>query len=333
MLVLHVNWAGGGLRLWAESLSAYPGAATDRSGGVATLPGVHAFAVDARELRSTLIESGLLDAEGLGEASTIRLQLPATDAATCPSDRLSSAAGEIEPDALVELRPVEVPALGLVNAHALAAVLGLEDRGPTDSISYGHSLPWWIAVARFVMELLVDQRLIPTVIQHSSGHLRAAWKPWLQDESACDRMAALLASMPPVVRAVETDGPTGQPWTILRDAVETLSDATVRQALIEADFIEAIEGRDPGNDPSVAWLWGLLDHRDLVPVASGDGASIELLRQVRSWLVRLEDVDRGRPFRLGFRLQEPGQRGQAAEPEDASVETDPGVRRYRRTGG
>ena len=318
MLVLHVNWAGGRLRLWAESLSAYLGTATDPSGGVATMPGVHTFALDAEELRATLLDASLIDAEGLGEASTIRLRLPALAAATCPSDRLSSAAGEIEPDALVELRSVDVPALGLVNAHALATVLTLEDRGPTESIAFGHSLPWWIAVARFVIELLVDQRFIPTVIQSAArgDTLRAAWTPWLLDESACARTAALLTAMPPVVRAVETDGPSGQPWTILREAVEGLSDATARQALVEADFCEAIEGRDPGDDPSVAWLTGLLDHRELVPVNTGDGSSIEMLRQVRSWLVRLEDIDPARPFRLGFRLQEPEVVGGTEVPGD-----------------
>ena len=309
MLVLHVNWAGGGLRLWAESLSSFHGAPHDPAGTVAAPPEVHPFAVQADILGRTLVGADLLDADRLGRSCTIRLRLPADSAAPRPSDRLSSAAGEIDSDGVVGLRSVEIPALELANAHALAAVLRLEDRGPTDAIAFGHSLPWWIAVARFVLELLADQRFIPTVIQPSGDHgtLRAAWMPWLLDKSARNRMAALMVSMPPVVRAVDSVGPEGEPWRILCDAVQSLSDATARQALIEANFIDAIDGRDPAGDPSVAWLTGLLDRRHHVPLAphGGDGAALDMLRQVRSWLVRLEDADMARPFRLGFRLSEP----------------------------
>ena len=303
MLVLHVNWAGDGLRLWAESLSAYHATTTIKANA-------HPFAVDAAVLRRTLLDADLLDAASLGAGAPIRLMLPCSFDTPCPSDRLSIAAGEIESGTAAKLRPVEVPAVALENAHALAAVLRLEDRGPTDDIAFGHSLPWWIALARFVLELLEDQRFIPTLIHAAGddGGLRAAWRPWLLDEYARDRMAALMASMPPVVRAAQEAEQAAEPWRILCEAVETLSDATVRFSLIEGDFIAAIDGRDAATDPSVAWLGALLDRADRVPVAGagGDLAVLDMLRQVRSWLVRLEDGGRARPFRLGFRLCEPG---------------------------
>ena len=303
MLVLHVNWAGDGLRLWAESLSVYHATTTIEAD-------THPFAVDAAELSRRLLDADLLDEASLGACEPIRLMLPCNVDAPCPSDRLSIAAGEVDSGVAVELRTVEVPAVALDNVHALAAVLRLEDRGPTDDIAFGHSLPWWIALARFVLELLEDQRFIPTLI-HAAGDedgLRAAWRPWLLDESARDRMAALMAAMPPVVRATQEAGQTAEPWRILCEAVETLSDATVRFSLIDGDFIAAIDGRDASIDPSVAWLGGLLGRGARVPVAGsgGDLAVLDMLRQVRSWLVRLEDGDRARPFRLGFRLCEPG---------------------------
>ena len=268
MLVLHVNWAGDGLRLWAESLSVYHGTTT-------TDADTHPFAVDAAELSRTLIEADLIDEASLGACEPIRLMLPCNLESPCPSDRLSIAAGEVESGTAVELRPVEIPAVALDNAHALAAVLRLEDRGPTDEIAFAHSLPWWIALARFVLELLEDQRFIPTLI-HAAGDedgLRAAWRPWLLDESARDRLAALMAAMPPVIRATQQAGQSADPWRILREAVETLSDATVRFSLIDGDFIAAIDGRDASIDPSVAWLGGLLEKAERVPVA-GDRKSV-----------------------------------------------------------
>ncbi len=144
MLVLHVNWAGDGLRLWAESLSDYRANTTF---GAHT----HAFAVDAAVLRQTLLDADLLDEPSLGAVAPIRLTLPCRLDTPCPSDRLSIAAGEVESSTAVELRPVEVPAVGLESAHALAAILRLEDRGPTDEIAFGHSLPRWIALARFFL--------------------------------------------------------------------------------------------------------------------------------------------------------------------------------------
>ena len=94
--------------------------------------------------------------------------------------------GVIDEDQAPRLRRISVPALGLRNDLALAAVLRLEDRGPTEGLEYSHAIPYWIAVARFVLELLADQRFIPTLIQPRSAPngLRAAWKPWLHDDSA-----------------------------------------------------------------------------------------------------------------------------------------------------
>ncbi len=311
MQVLHVNWAEGALRLWSESLSAYAGMRRDPSAAAAG-GDVHPFAVPSSELARGLIETERLEPEQLDESSTIHLRLPGDESGPRPSDRLSSAAGEIERAAGAGLATFAVPAIGIRNEHALAAMLRLEDRGPADQIAFGHSLPYWIAVVRFVLELLVDQRFIPTVLHPAgSGTLRAAWQPWLHDDSARQRLGVLLAAMPPVVRAVA--GPNGEPWHILREAVETMCDATARLALAEARFIEAIEGRDPADDPQVAWLSGLLDRtRDVAPHgAAGDGEPDVVLPQVRSWLSRLEDADRSRPFRLCFGLTEPPPQGDA----------------------
>ena len=137
----------------AESLSNYHATTTFAAH-------THPFAVDATVLRRTLLDADLLDEASLGAVAPIRLTLPCNLDTPCPSDRLSIAAGEVDSSTAVELRPVAIPAVAIENAHALAAILRLEDRGPTDEIAFGHSLPWWIALARFVVELLEDQRFI-----------------------------------------------------------------------------------------------------------------------------------------------------------------------------
>ena len=310
MLVLHLNWADGAMRLWAESLSGW--VETRRQPAPRGLQ-PHPFAAKADALRDALLERDVIDREALGEPAAIRLRLPRDAQGPRPSDRLAVLLGDDEPVTGLELGDLEVPAVALRNDRALAAVLRLEDRGPDDDLVFGHALAFWIGVARFVVEILADQRFVPTVMCDDAG-VRAAWVPWLHDESAQARVEALLDAMPPVVYATNgrpgAAGAAEAPWRTLREAIDTLSDATVRRALVEADFIEAIEGRDTASDPHVAWLEGLLGCRD--NVAEPQLAACVLMRDVRSWLSRLEEAERIRPFRLGFRLDEPAAPAEAA---------------------
>ncbi|MHC4217046.1 MAG: hypothetical protein ACYSU7_01185, partial [Planctomycetota bacterium] len=267
-------------------------------------------------LAATLDAAGLLEPHALGEPTSIRLRLPCEGTTPRPSDRLLGVLGAVGQPAGAQLGTVETPVITLPNDQALAGVLRLEDRGPTGQVAFGRTLPWWFAVARFVLELLADQRFIPTLIQpRGDGNgLRAAWKPWLHDESAQERIGALLAAMPPVVRAVEEPGHdedgASDPWRILCASIDALCDATARRALIAADFGEAIEERDHSSDPQVAWLAGLLGRGDGVPAPEGapgpdEALPEDMLREVRGWLNRLEDAERIRPFRLCLRLGEP----------------------------
>ncbi len=309
MLVLHAYWSQRALRLWAESLEA----CRDSPRG----PGrVHPYAAPGEALVSALCGAELLGPEALGAVGPLLLRLPAAGGAPLPSDRLAALLGVVEPGGGA-LGTYEVPAVEIVNASALSALLRLEDRGPADALLFSHGLAYWFAVGRFVLELLADQRFIPTLIADaaSPAGLRAAWKPWLNDEAAQNRMAALLAAMPPVVRVGgSVAGPDG-PWRLLHEAIETLCDATVRGALAEADFLEAIRDRDPAADPQVAWLGGLLGRGDAVPELAGgdDEPASALLGGVGSWISRLEETTATRPFRLCFRLAEEPQAAAGAE--------------------
>ncbi|MHC4416835.1 MAG: hypothetical protein ACYS0G_16315, partial [Planctomycetota bacterium] len=70
MLVLHVNWAEGALRLWAESLPAYLRPQATQ------VPAAHPFAVPADVLVEMLDAAGLLEPHTLDEPASIRLRLP-----------------------------------------------------------------------------------------------------------------------------------------------------------------------------------------------------------------------------------------------------------------
>ena len=157
MLVLHANWADAACRLWAESLAGYLSRPGPGAAGVG--PDAHPFAEPAQALAETLAASGLVEGVALGEPGTLRLVLPADEQGPCPSDRMCALAGRDGSVAGgVRLRAVEIPVLQLRNEQALAALLALEERGPRGEVAFGHSLPFWMALARFVLELLADQR-------------------------------------------------------------------------------------------------------------------------------------------------------------------------------
>src|SRR5436309_5251549 len=147
MHVLHLNWSSGALRIWAESLPGY----LERR----TAPGaVHPYALAEAPLAASLAAAELLEVESLGEPGPLQLWLPTDDHGPRPSDRLSALAGQAIHDGRPRLQAFEIPALSLRNDQALAALLALEERGPHGEVAFGHDVPFWIAVARFVVELL-----------------------------------------------------------------------------------------------------------------------------------------------------------------------------------
>jgi hypothetical protein len=321
MLVVHANWTGGALHLWAESLDAlvrgqdefaHAGGngvdATGAVGGGATATAAttvtapdHPFSLSAAEFTAALGEAGHVNGAA-ADVGTLELRLPAVDGRPLPSDRLVGLVASDDRRGEARLESFCVPSVTLRGDQAIATLLAMEDGGASASIDFGHALRYWMTVARFVLELLADQRFIPTLIQPRDAELRAAWQPWLHDEAARARAGALLAAMPPIVRAV-ADEYEGRPWSILGEALGALTDATVRRALTEDDFADAVDGRDGTEDPHVAWLEGLLGTRDRV--MPGADRTTELLRDVGRWIATLDEHEQDRPLRLCLELHEP----------------------------
>lgn len=301
MLILHANWSNGRIRLWGEELSAYMAlAAADSSPSPRTEPSRHGFAVEPDQLLSLLVSTEVIEPDVATPCEMI-LRLPTEQGRPEPSLRLAAALGIMERLGGESLERYRVPAVSIAPQHTIAALLALEDRANAHALQHGQSLRYWIVAARFVLELLADQRFIPTLIQTRGDALRAAWQPWFHDRDIRSRVGALLAAMPAVARAVD-DANQGRPWPILSEAMNTLADATVRLALERENFAEAIEDLAGSRDPHVVWLSGLLGSKDEV---SANGEGVDLLRDARLWVGRLDETGTGKPLRLCLRLNEP----------------------------
>jgi hypothetical protein len=316
MLVLHANWTEGAMHLWAEALDAFltsrrAAGDADQTGHVATLPltrattGLrpHPFAIGAIELRTALADASWSHVGDFTDSMSLSLRLPADSFGPRPSDRLGSAAGLSDDSEEVPwIAGFDIESVTLDPGHTLEILLAMRDQSAPAGVEFSHAMRYWMHVATFLAELLDAQRFIPTLYQPREAGMRAAWLPWLHDNDAARRAGHLVAAMPPVVRAV-IDSNEGHPWSILEEALSKITDATVRRILIEDDFPDALDGRDPSVDPHVAWLAGLLlNTPNVVPPPSIGG---DLLRDASQWVRRLDDTGRDQPLRLCLRLNEP----------------------------
>ncbi|MBL9141610.1 MAG: DEAD/DEAH box helicase [Phycisphaerae bacterium] len=320
MFVLHLSWTKGHLHFWGESSERFTSVAAKAilSKPLATATALahpvvaHRFAMTCDELRAAL-ESILPDAGS--KESSIQALLPAAETGdgpiNVPSARLASepdvAVNPIEPDET--LQPTEVPTLELepLSSMSLLALLPSDhasddtyDAAEHKAHPWGHEARWWAALGQLARDLLIDQRVIPTVVQERGGTMFAAWRPWLHDQAIHHRYLSLVRSTPAILRAVEG---AGTPNAIVEQALGEFIDAWVRRALVQENYAEAIEDRDPNSDPHVAWLAGLLGNQHHVRQPAS--AETSIVRTARAWIANLEDVGEGRDMRLLLQLLEP----------------------------
>ena len=217
--------------------------------------------------------------------------------------RLATALGLDIPDANeVRLQPTTVDSVRLNAWDALTFLVDLDRLGRSGNILLGHDIQFWGAAARFVSELLCNQRFVPTIIQREGGPLRGRWVPWLADGELLERLELLAAAMPPVALAA-ADSSNQDRWTVLEQALESMTDAAIRRVLISEDYGEAIDNRDPDQDRQVAWLAGLLGDETVVPCTRDN--EVELLRGARMWLGGLQAPAGDRAVQLCLQLAEP----------------------------
>jgi hypothetical protein len=315
MLLLHAHLSDGSLTLWAESLERFlsnahaPTAAPAATADHASTQS-HPFATSAQDLSSAL---RALAIEAPHTTTVAPLRLPAARDRIQPSDRLAGLAAAVLELDDAALTTVHVPAIIIAPEHALQVLIALDGSAARDTIALSHDVEYWIAVAGFVLELLADQRVVPSLVSDSAGSLQAIWLPYIQDSDSKHKRELLLNCMPAVTRAAGAQAAFAETLAgggasagsgaeqILDDALAQLTDAAVRCALTAEDYIQALDERDH-NDPHVAWLRGLLStERAVAPPAGQNG---QLLRNVRRWIDTLSEQVGAARYRLLLRVHE-----------------------------
>ena len=266
----------------------------------------HSYIASPDVVTEFLRKVGALDEHMVQEEATLTMHLPHrvhdNTLVPEPSDRLASELGWSHEKDMLQLEPVIIKTLSVQARHAAEFLVGLEDRITNRDAVLGNDTRFWIETGRLILDLLSEQRFIPTMSQERDGVLRATWIPWLNDRETSARAAHLLSSTPAVACAVEDNGDTDA-WGIVELALRQMCDSTVRDILINDDYPEAIEDRDLLADQHAGWLSGLLNGADEIPVRHG-GES-QMLRNARHWISHLDDRSASRVVRLCLQLAEP----------------------------
>ncbi|MCH2135017.1 MAG: DEAD/DEAH box helicase [Phycisphaerales bacterium] len=291
-VVLHALWSSRRLHCWAECPQRWRQRAATPSSNAGVVD--HDFALPAQDLAEHLADVG-------GQPSQCTLNLPRDLLGPCPSDRLAVALARVERTDDPWLGAVRVPTVSLSASEAVKWLLAVRAGQHADDFELGHDLRFLAEVARFAVDRVADQRVLPSMRLDADGRLTASWRPWLHDEEGAECLAGLLMTMPPAARAVD-DAIGPDAWPRLSDALGGMVDAIVRQRLIREDFMDALEDRTI-DDPHVAWLHGLLGDASALPVTGED--AVRLFRDVRGWLVRLDELAGLAELRLRLDLEAP----------------------------
>ena len=308
MLVIHANWKAGQLHVWAESLDAFSalpdtflnngvtGERTENVAAASEQTTEHAYAVSSNTLSQIFQDAGI--DLGRSEESTLTLKLPHDLLGPWPSDRLVSIMGDHEQASEPLLGEFSVPTVAIHPSDATKLLNVLSHHACDEKFEVGHSIHFWSSAAQLAVDLLVDQRFIPTLLQVDRKHLSAKWTPWLHDEEVVERFSLLLRAMPPIARSTANDG-----RILLESALEDMANGLIRDTLIREDFVDAVDDWDPSEDANVAWLSALLHEQNAV-VGCPDRL-LSVFTDARRWLGRLCDVGEDLSWRLLLELHEP----------------------------
>lgn len=327
MEVVHALWDGSSpvpLVLWAET-SKWSAASLGHRALArqhkSRNPRRHPYSLpqaDLVELSSGL--SRVVDGIPGSEDRSDLVLLPTTgDGVPVPSPEL---VGAERPEGPPEgLTPWRVETARLEPSGSMDLLLGLPVE-PPKGVAYGSTLRFWTEAAKLSLEMVARGRFLPTVVgPRDGGHdaWRAAWEVVLDGEDA-GRMEVLLSVMPPAchVSLPPGEGTAWNPRGLLKDFLDRMVDATVRDSIPPRGTLPPRRGRPPKHvPPAEMWIQALTsaEPRLVGPPEELGGFADD----VDAWVLRRGTADPDAQLRTCFRLVAPGW-----EEGGESTDDDPG---------
>ncbi len=294
MLVLHAAFYEDRLHLWGES------ALSEDAPKSPALVKSSPYRTDVTVLRERLTEAGLrfqADRRAMGEPW---FWLPTQGDAPLPSSPLIADPPKSRKAPV--LAPWQLPTLTLSASDAIALLATLQDRTAlAPGVAVGDDLRYWSAALRLAGGLAFRRQVLPDLVERQ-GEYRACWTPTFLGEDS-GRLERLARAMPPAARAIGADGcvpPVNAPRDVLRTFLGWIVDDLVRQS---APLPVVQRKEKSGFNLHETWTQALRQPEGTLKLTRAENQL--LVQQIRDWqrpFLRLINA----PFRLCFRLEEPG---------------------------
>ena len=323
MIVFHAGMIEGQMILWGETpvgphlIPARPPRRKQNKKGKIIPAEVSPYDAGIERLQTALLEAGVgFSVKGKSFAEMIAW-LPTANNTPVPSSPLI--ADPPQSDGKTTFSPWAITGLPLSSEQALeflCASMGKQTLAP--GIIVGKDLEFWTLAARLAGSLVAKQQFLPGLAKDHETYA-ARWKPVFSGDDR-QRLTELAKAMPEVSRALlpleknaalPQEGPSfPSSLSAVTLFVEKMADCLIRKsaALFDSKRIYA----DPASYSSLhdQWIEALrLPHGAM----AGDGAELErLASQIRDWQ-RPIMASAVTPFRLCFRLEEPGDNGKTTE--------------------
>lgn len=200
------------------------------------------------------------------------------------------------------LAPWLLPTLTLSPADAILLLAAIPDHAAlAPGVAVGDDLRYWSAALRLAGGLVFRQQVLPGLIERE-GEYEACWTPIFLGEDSV-RLERLARAMPPAARSISADH-RAPPLTAPRDVLRTFLDWIVDDLARGAIPLPRAKGAKAGEfNVHAEWLDALRRPDGSLKATRLEGQ--RLMQQIRDWqrpLLRLINA----PFRLCFRLEEPG---------------------------
>jgi len=231
------------------------------------------------------------------------LRLPSSELGPQASSHLLRVVDDDAPsDQPLRLEPWEVDAIRLPPPAAVDLLLSLPSTPPL-GVAVGDSIRYLAEASKLALELVARGRLRP-VLERRGERWVALWRPVTDDVADEARVALLIRSMPPVLRAELSPWEEGnRPDIIVHAFLDAAVDACARELL--QGRLEGVGERDHAiTGVFEAWLLALADQD---PTVHDDPWELaRLAEQLEQWWAAGQAYTAQRMFRTCFRLVAPG---------------------------
>jgi SNF2 family DNA or RNA helicase len=314
MIILHAGFLDNRLLLWGESPAQATTKPMPRRGRRAgATPPVSPFDAGAAGLISAL-EGARAPLPSRGKRTETAIAwLPTRGDVSVPSSPLIAEVPEAS--AAPALAPWIVTVLPLDPEQATALLctcIGKQTLAP--GVVVARDLAFWARAMRFAGALVARQQFLPGLAS-LDGRFRALWEPVVAGGDR-ERMATLAKEIPAVGRAlsneVATSPPEKSPLSVLTAFLTETVDHLVRLAGARALLAPRSHREARRKAAEFASLHDQWLHALRSPDGTMEGgvaALAEFAAQVHGWR-RPITVTASSPFRLCFRLEEPGEGGE-----------------------